>query len=59
MINFYSETEFDMEEYAFAKVWLKKVIIDENKVLGEINYIFCDDNYLHKINVDFLVLAFR
>lgn len=34
--------------------WITKVIILENKTLGEINYIFCDDKYLHKINLDFL-----
>lgn len=34
--------------------WLSKVIIDEGKKLGEINYVFCTDEYLHKINLDFL-----
>ncbi len=36
------------------QTWLSKVIIDEGKIPGEINYIFCTDNYLHKINLDFL-----
>ena len=54
MINFNYETEFTLEnEQAFAD-WLSAVIISENKNEGEINYIFCDDEYLHKINVEYL-----
>lgn len=54
MINFNYENEFSLEnEEAIAK-WLSEVILSENKNEGEINYIFCDDEYLHKINVDYL-----
>jgi len=54
MINFNYETEFTLEnEQAFAD-WLSALIISENKNEGEINYIFCDDEYLHKINVEYL-----
>ncbi|UTN05289.1 rRNA maturation RNase YbeY [Flavobacterium bizetiae] len=54
MINFNYETEFTLDnEEAFAD-WLSAVIISENKNEGEINYIFCDDEYLHKINVEYL-----
>ena len=54
MINFNYETEFTLDnEQAFCD-WLSAVIISENKNEGEINYIFCDDEYLHKINVEYL-----
>lgn len=54
MINFNYETEFTLDnEQAFAD-WLSGVIVSENKNEGEINYIFCDDEYLHKINVEYL-----
>ncbi|SHL70512.1 rRNA maturation RNase YbeY [Flavobacterium chilense] len=54
MINFNYETEFSLDnEQAFAD-WLSVVIVSENKNEGEINYIFCDDEYLHKINVEYL-----
>lgn len=54
MINFNYESEFTLEnEEAFA-TWLSAVIVSENKTEGEINYIFCDDEYLHKINVEYL-----
>ncbi|MGE6352369.1 rRNA maturation RNase YbeY [Flavobacterium sp. NPDC079362] len=54
MINFNYETEFTLEnELAFAD-WLSAVIVSESKNEGEINYVFCDDDYLHKINVEYL-----
>lgn len=34
--------------------WLKDIILSEEKKLGEINYIFCDDEYLLKVNQDYL-----
>jgi|TARA_R110002051_G_scaffold4229_5_gene22750 probable rRNA maturation factor len=54
MIEFHNENAFELKDPTFAKAWLLKVIEEEGKQLGEINYIFCDDDYLHKINVDFL-----
>jgi ssRNA-specific RNase YbeY (16S rRNA maturation enzyme) len=29
-------------------------VIESEKKEGEINYIFCDDEYLHKINLEYL-----
>ncbi|MGL6037969.1 rRNA maturation RNase YbeY [Soonwooa sp.] len=34
--------------------WLEDLILTEGKKLGDINYILCDDEYLLKINQDFL-----
>lgn len=54
MINFNYETDFTLgDEQAFSD-WLSAVIVSEGKNEGEINYIFCDDDYLHKINVEYL-----
>ena len=33
---------------------MENLIISENKKPGEINYIFCDDDYLLKVNQDYL-----
>ena len=41
-------------DYSHLRNWLKSVIDIENKILGEINYVFCSDEYLHKVNVDYL-----
>lgn len=53
-INFFSETDFDLQDVEHYINWLLAVIKSENRQAGEINYIFCDDNYLHKINLEYL-----
>ena len=54
MINFNYESEFTLENEEAIVAWLSAVIVSENKTEGEINYIFCDDEYLHKINLEYL-----
>jgi probable rRNA maturation factor len=34
--------------------WIKKTVEIEGKTLSEVTYIFCSDNYLHKMNVEHL-----
>lgn len=34
--------------------WFKNCIFDFKFQVGDINYIFCSDNYLHQINVKYL-----
>ncbi|WP_327019172.1 rRNA maturation RNase YbeY [Croceibacter atlanticus] len=53
MINFFTETEFKINEDEINS-WLLSVIASEDKNLGEINYIFCDDAYLLSINQQYL-----
>lgn len=54
MISYNSENTFKLDNKALLSNWLEQVILNENKKLGEINYVFCDDDYLHKMNVEFL-----
>ncbi|MAB48708.1 MAG: rRNA maturation RNase YbeY [Flavobacteriaceae bacterium] len=54
MISFNYETDFKLENETKISEWISKAIISENCKEGELNYIFCSDDYLHKINVDFL-----
>ncbi|MFJ1435735.1 rRNA maturation RNase YbeY [Capnocytophaga canimorsus] len=55
MITFNYETEFELpEQETVFQAWIEKIIASEEKELGELNYIFCDDNYLHQINVQYL-----
>ena len=54
MINFNYETDFSLDNEEAIASWLSNVISSENKNEGEISYIFCDDEYLHKINVEYL-----
>ena len=37
-----------------SKDWLKKVVSTENKQLGKIIFVFCNDYYLLKKNIQFL-----
>ncbi len=54
MITFNNETIFDLENKKIISSWIESIIISESCIVGEINYIFCDDEYLHKINVEHL-----
>lgn len=54
MINFNYESDFNLENEEAIASWLSAVIVSEKKKEGEINYIFCDDDYLHKINLEYL-----
>ncbi|MFN8363176.1 MAG: rRNA maturation RNase YbeY [Cloacibacterium normanense] len=49
---FYENIDENIDEN--LKNWIENIIVSEEKKLGEINYIFCDDEYLLKINQDFL-----
>jgi len=54
MISFNYEIEFQLQNEEQFNAWISKVILSENKNEGEINYIFCDDDYLLKINIEHL-----
>jgi len=54
MINFYFETDFKLQEETQISEWITAIIANEEFEEGEISYIFCDDEYLHKLNIDFL-----
>ena len=54
MISFNYELDFILENEAQYSDWISNVISSEMKHEGEINYIFCDDNYLVEINQQYL-----
>jgi rRNA maturation RNase YbeY len=54
MIIFNYENDFNLDNEEAIAAWLSAVIVSEKKNEGEINYIFCDDDYLHKINLEYL-----
>jgi probable rRNA maturation factor len=54
-INFFTEDiKFDLTQKQKRKNWLKQIAQSENFKIGELNYIFCSDEYLYQINVDYL-----
>ena len=54
MINYFFENTDSKNIHPKTSEWLENLIISENKKPGDINYIFCDDDYLLKVNQDFL-----
>lgn len=54
MISFNYETDFKLDNPEFISSWISNTILEENCKEGEIIYVFCSDDYLHKLNVDFL-----
>ncbi|MCY0969025.1 rRNA maturation RNase YbeY [Chryseobacterium wangxinyae] len=53
MIQFFYENLPETVDRKYTK-WLEEIILSEGKKIGEINYVFCDDDYLLKINQDYL-----
>jgi len=54
MISFNYETEFTLDNEKQISKWIVNTIGSENCKEGDINFVFCDDDYLHKLNVEFL-----
>ena len=54
MVSFNYETAFELKGENLLEYWIDTVVSEEGFSIGEINYIFCDDEYLHKLNVEFL-----
>ena len=50
----YDDTDFELDAAESVEKWIQKIVEDEGKTLGELNYIFCSDAFLHKINVEYL-----
>lgn len=54
MIEFNFETDFKLCNDTLLNEWISNVITSEGFEVGEVHYIFCDDEFLHKLNVEFL-----
>ncbi len=55
MIVFFNEDiNFKFQGKNNFKAWLKKVAEKEGFSINNLNYIFCSDEYLHKVNLEYL-----
>jgi len=55
MISFFKEnTSFDIKSKNKIKAWLRNIAASYGFTIGEMNYIFCDDEYLLGINRQYL-----
>jgi probable rRNA maturation factor len=54
-IHFFSEdVPFELQEKLRRKRWLKNVALNAGFRVQELNYVFCSDEYLFQMNVDYL-----
>ena len=54
MIELFYETEFEIKESQIWIDWVTESMKNEDKSIDELNYIFCDDEYLLEINRQYL-----
>lgn len=54
-INFFIEDiDFSLKQKGKIRSWIKEVIVTEGYRLRELNFIFCDDDYLFQLNQQYL-----
>lgn len=54
-ISFSTENvKFDLKDKMRVKKWITEVIKAQGKRVGEIGYLFCDDDYLIEVNMSYL-----
>ena len=54
-INFFTEeTSYNLKGKTAIRKWISETIINEGYALNELNFIFCSDEYLLRVNQDFL-----
>lgn len=54
MITFNYDTDFILNNENELSNWISSVINTEDFKEGDINYIFCNDEYLLQLNIDYL-----
>lgn len=54
ILFFYENTPFRLSKLRFEKALIKELIERERRGVGDINFIFCDDDYLLNINKEYL-----
>ena len=54
MTTFNYETDFELPDEVALETWVEMIISNKGFEPGEINFIFCDDEYLHRLNIEFL-----
>ena len=54
MIEFFSQLTFELSNEQEVSEWLNKTADSLNYEIGDLTYVFCTDEHLHKINLEFL-----
>jgi rRNA maturation RNase YbeY len=54
-IAFHTEdVDFELVNQHPLSNWIENIIKNEGKELGFLNYVFCSDEYLHQLNMEYL-----
>jgi probable rRNA maturation factor len=48
------DVDFQLVREESISSWIESMVEKEGKKLGALSYIFCSDDYLHKLNVEYL-----
>ena len=48
------DIDFQLVNQDSLSAWIEKTINTEGAILGAVGYIFCSDDYLHQMNVEYL-----
>jgi rRNA maturation RNase YbeY len=54
ILFFCEDVDFKLKNSKKTISWIKDSIKNEGKVPGELNFIFCSDNHLLQMNIDYL-----
>lgn len=53
-VRYFYEEDYKIKNPRKTALWIKESAKRENRVIGDINYVFCSDSYLLKLNQQFL-----
>ena len=51
---FEEDISFNLNKEESIQSWIENIIQTEKRVLGDLNFIFCSDQHLHEINLNYL-----
>jgi rRNA maturation RNase YbeY len=54
MIDFHFKSDFLIDNPSYYADWINRIIESEGFVSGQIDYIFCTDDYLLELNLQYL-----
>lgn len=54
MITFNFQYSFRFVKRTLYRLWIREMVQSKSKKIGDVNYIFCDDEYLLSINQQYL-----
>jgi len=54
MLNYASQNDFLLSDEEEVSLWIKNVVNEEEFELGDLSYVFCSDDFLHEMNLEYL-----